>query len=158
VFSEKDGREVPDTISVVLDYPETVINWQSTFSNKAYGLGDRILGTHGTIERLQGSTDMVSGKPSGQTMRYYPEKTNRPDGTPLSGSGAEENAPHVANFLECLRSRKPTTATVDVGYKSALAVHMANISYRLKRRVTEAEARKLAGHGLHGEGGRPDLA
>ncbi|MGA7769753.1 MAG: hypothetical protein WCA27_26425 [Candidatus Sulfotelmatobacter sp.] len=45
VFSEKDGREVPDTIAVTLDFPtDIVVPWQSTFSNKHYELGDRILG------------------------------------------------------------------------------------------------------------------
>ena len=37
VFSEKDGREVPDTIAVTLDFPnDIVVTWQSTFSNKHY--------------------------------------------------------------------------------------------------------------------------
>src|SRR5229473_2085228 len=31
VFSEKDGREVPDTIAVTLDFPNLVVTWQSTF-------------------------------------------------------------------------------------------------------------------------------
>ncbi len=51
VFSEKDGREVPDTIAVTLDFPkDIVVTWQSTFSNKHYELGDRILGSDGTLE------------------------------------------------------------------------------------------------------------
>jgi hypothetical protein len=51
IFSEKDGREVPDTIAVTLDFPkDVVVTWQSTFSNKHYGLGDRILGSDGTVE------------------------------------------------------------------------------------------------------------
>src|SRR3989454_7425959 len=34
VFSEKDGRQVPDTIVVTLEFPaDTVVTWQSTFSN-----------------------------------------------------------------------------------------------------------------------------
>ena len=46
VFSEKDGREVPDTIAVTLDLPkDIVVTWQSTFSNKHYELGDRFLGS-----------------------------------------------------------------------------------------------------------------
>ena len=40
VFSEKDGREVPDTISVTVDFPnDVVVTFQSTFSNSRYGLG-----------------------------------------------------------------------------------------------------------------------
>src|SRR5258708_36618955 len=51
VFSEKDGREVPDTIAVTLAFPQTgTVTCQSTFSNKHYDMADRILGSDGTLE------------------------------------------------------------------------------------------------------------
>ncbi|HEV8485171.1 MAG TPA: Gfo/Idh/MocA family oxidoreductase [Blastocatellia bacterium] len=138
VFSEKDGREVPDTIAVTLDFPgDLVITWQSTFSNKRFGIGDRILGSHGTIERLMGSTDMVTGK-SQSGLRYYPEKDNRADGTMLEGATKDTN--HYANFVDCVRSRKEPNAHVEIGYRSAVAGHMANMSYRQKQRVTLSQA------------------
>src|SRR5256885_1361147 len=84
VFSEKDGREVPDTIAVTLDFPnDMVVTWQSTFSNSRYGLGERLLGSDGTIEYIAGATDMVSGE-SEEGTRYYPEDTNRPNGTAVN--------------------------------------------------------------------------
>jgi predicted dehydrogenase len=134
VFSEKDGREVPDTIVVTLEYPhDTVVTWQSTFSNSHFGLGDRILGSDGTIEHLSGVTDMVTGK-SRETTRYYPEKANRRDGAALTGETPAQN--HMANWIDCTRSRKTPNANVDIGYRSAVAAHMANMSYRQKQRVT----------------------
>ncbi len=142
VFSEKDGREVPDTIAVTLDFPnDVVLTWQSTFSNNRYGIGDRILGSHGTIERLAGSTDMVTGK-SQSGLRYYPEKTNRADGAMLEGQSKDQN--HMANFIECVRSRKEPNAPVEIGYRSAVAAHMANTSYRQKQRVTLETAKQSA--------------
>jgi predicted dehydrogenase len=142
VFSEKDGREVPDTIAVTLDFPnDLVVTWQSTFSNKRYGIGDRILGSHGTIERLMGATDMVTGR-SASGLRYYPEKDNRPDGTPLSGETKDQD--HMANFVECVRSRKEPNAHVEIGYRSAVAAHMANMSYRQRQRVTRGAIQQTA--------------
>jgi len=133
VFSEKDGREVPDTIAVTLDFPgDLVLTWQSTFSNSRYGIGDRILGSHGTIERLMGSTDMVTGK-SQSGLRYYPEKANRADESTLAGQSTDEN--HFANFVECVRSRKEPNAHVEIGYRSAVAGHMANMAYRKRQRI-----------------------
>src|SRR5256714_3018229 len=77
VFSEKDGREVPDTIAVTLDFPnDLTVTWQSTFSNSHYGLGERFLGSAGTIEHLMDVTDMVTGR-SASSIQYYPEKANR---------------------------------------------------------------------------------
>jgi predicted dehydrogenase len=142
VFSEKDGREVPDTIAVTLDFPnDLVLTWQSTFSNNRFGIGDRILGSHGTIERLAGSTDMVTGK-SQTGLRYYPEKTNRSDGVALEGKSAGED--HMTNFVDCIRSRKEPNAPVEIGYRSAVAAHMANLSYRQKQRVTFEAAKQTA--------------
>lgn len=142
VFSEKDGREVPDTIAVTLDFPnDLVVTWQSTFSNSRYGAGERILGSHGTIERLMGSTDMVTGK-STSGIRYYPEKANRADGVLIEGKAQDQN--HFVNFIDCVRSRKEPNAHVEIGYRSAIAAHMSNQSYRRKERVTLETARQSA--------------
>jgi predicted dehydrogenase len=139
VFSEKDGRQVPDTIVVTLEYPaDTVVTWQSTFNNSHYGLGERLLGSDGTIEHIAGATDMVSGK-SAETTRYYPEKVNRPQGETLNGLTLNQN--HMANWISCIRSRKTPNAPVEIGYRSAVAAHMANLSYRRKRRLTLEEAK-----------------
>ena len=134
VFSEKDGREVPDTIAVTLDFPtDLVVTWQSTFSNSRYGLGERILGSHGTVERVSGSTDMVTGRLT-SGVRYDPEKANRPDGVAVLGQSPDQD--HMANFVDCVRSRKTPNAPVEVGYRTAVAAHMANLAYRQKARVT----------------------
>jgi len=134
VFSEKDGREVPDTIAVTLDYAnDLTVTWQSTFSNSHYGLGERFLGSDGTVERLAGATDMVTGK-SQTGVWYFPEKVNRADGTAMEGGSKGVN--HMVNFVECIRSRKEPNAPVEIGYRSAIAAHMANLAYRKKERVT----------------------
>jgi len=131
VFSEKDGREVPDTIAVTLDFPEDkniVVTWQSTFSNRHYGLGDRVLGSDGTIEHhLE------------ESAVYWPEKTNRPSGADTKGQTKDQN--HMANWIDCIRSRKPPNAPAEIGHRSAMAVHMANLSYKLKKRITLEEAK-----------------
>jgi predicted dehydrogenase len=134
VFSEKDGRQVPDTIVVTLEFPmDTVVTWQSTFSNSYYGLGVRLLGGDGTVERLAAATNMVTGTPTG-SMSYYPEKDTRPSGEALTGKTPDQN--HMANWIDCVRTRATPNAPVEVGYSTALAAHMANISYRQKQRVT----------------------
>jgi len=141
VFSEKDGRQVPDTIVATLEYPaDTVVTWQSTFSNSHYGLGERLLGSDGTIEHISGATDMVTGK-SAEGIRYYPEKANRHDGAALTGETPNQN--HMANWVDCVRTRKTPNASVEIGYRSAIAAHMVNTSYRRKQRVTLEMAKSL---------------
>jgi predicted dehydrogenase len=139
VFSEKDGREVPDTIAVTLDFPnDLVVTWQSTFSNRHYGLGERILGSDGTIEHGFGESDMVKGE-SGERIAYYPEKVNRSQGAALTGKTKDQD--HMTNWVDCIRSRKTPNGTVDIGHRSAVASHMANLAYRRKQRITLEEAK-----------------
>src|SRR5882724_4353410 len=131
VFSEKDGREVPDTIAVTLDFPnDTVVTWESTFSNSRYGLGERLLGSDGTVEHH-----------FEEPIEYWPEKTNRPNGETTKGQS--HNQDHMANWIDCVRSRAVPNAPPEIGYRSAMAVHMANLSYRHKKRLTLEEARAI---------------
>ena len=142
VFSEKDGRQVPDTIAVTLEYPnDLVVLWQSSFSNSHYGLGEHFLGQKGTIEHVAGSTDMVTGK-SRSCVTFYPEHVNSPDAKVLVGES--KGYSHMQNFMDCIRSRnKKTNAPVEIGYLSAVAGHMANLAFRNKRRVTWEEAQNI---------------
>jgi len=131
VFSEKDGREVPDTIAVTLEFPkDIVVTWQSSFSNKHYELGDRILGSDGTFEHH-----------FEEALQYWPEKTNRPDGEATRGKSHDQ--PHMQNWIDCVRSRGTPNAPPEIGYRSAMAVHMSNLSYRNKRRITLEEAKGM---------------
>jgi len=141
VLSEKDGREVPDTIAVTLDFPnDQVVTWQSTFSNRHYGLGEHILGSDGTIEHEWTESDMVTGE-EGESIRYYPEKVNRPHGSALIGKSKDQD--HMGNWIDCVRTRKTPNASAEIGYQSAIAVHMANLAYRRRQRITLEEAKAV---------------
>jgi predicted dehydrogenase len=146
VFSEKDGREVPDTIAVTLDFPnDLVVTWQSTFSNRRYGLSDRILGSDGTVEHGWAESQMVGGEDR-ESIRYYPESVNQQDGKSLNDSspgGKIGDREHLANWVSCIRSRKTPNAPAEIGHRSALACHMANLAYRRKERVSLKDARSF---------------
>jgi predicted dehydrogenase len=140
VFSEQDGRQVPDTFNVTLEYPGLIVVWQSVFSNSHYGLGEHFLGSNGSIEHVSGSTDMVTGKTSGG-IAFYPERANDPGVAAMRGESKGVN--HMANWFECIRSRsQATNAPIETGYRTAIAGHMANLAYRRKNRVTLEEAMK----------------
>ena len=64
VYLWKDGREVPDTMSVSMVQPEEMlVTWDSGFGNNALGVSEEVLGTDGTISR-------------GQQIRFAPQKVN----------------------------------------------------------------------------------
>ncbi len=130
VYLWKDGREVPDTMDVTLEYPDMTFVWNAGFGNAHDPFGDEALGADGTIVK------------NGRGVKYYPEKINRPDAGEQAGHAAGVN--HVANWIECLRTRQEPNAGVELGYLAAVACHMANKAYREKRRVAWDAARETA--------------
>ncbi len=83
-------------------------------------VGDLFLGSDGWMAVDGGSFQVYKGERSELTM-----DERIPGG----------DAPHFRNFLQACRSRKASdlAADVEVGVMSAVLVHIANISYRLKR-------------------------
>jgi hypothetical protein len=59
----------------------------------------------------------------------------------LKGETANQN--HMANWIDCMKTRKTPNATVEIGYRSAVAAHMSNFSYRRKQRITWEEAKAM---------------
>jgi predicted dehydrogenase len=44
-------------------------------------------------------------------------------------------APHIRNFLDCMRSRKPTVSPPEIAHRSHTIAHCANLSIRLDRKL-----------------------
>jgi hypothetical protein len=42
----------------------------------------------------------------------------------------------MGNWIDCVRSRKTPNAPIEIGYRSEVAVHMANLAFRQRQRVT----------------------
>ena len=119
----KDGREVPDTMSVTLQQPEEIlINWVSGAGNNQLGASEDALGTHGTISRAS-------------QIRYIAQKINRPAGAGSEMTGRSTHTPHahMENFLDCIRSGKEPNCPFDLGFRVAVACRMAVDSYRTGR-------------------------
>ena len=120
----KDGREVPDTMSVSMEHDDMLFSWDSGFGNERLGVTEDVLGDNGTISHTM------------QSIRYQPEKKNRPDGNEMAGMTKADPRAHMQNFLDCVRDpgRQPN-CTFDLGFRVAIACRMAVESYRQQRTV-----------------------
>ncbi len=117
----KDGREVPDTMSVSLEQPEEIlISWVSGFGNNQPGVTEEVLGDNGTITR-------------DNQVRYAPQKINRPDGNEMTGRATHTPQVHMQNFLDCIRDRREPNCPFELGFRVSIASRMAVDSYRLGR-------------------------
>lgn len=130
VYLWKDGREVPDTMSVSMQHPEEILfTWESGFGNNYLGNTEDVLGTDGTISR-------------GQQIRYFPQKVNRPDGQEMMGATRTPPRAHMANFLDAIRTGKETNCPFELGFRVSIASRMAVESYRQGRTVRWDAARE----------------
>jgi predicted dehydrogenase len=123
IYLWKDGREVPDTMSVAMVHPEEILfTWDSGFGNSQLGSTEDVLGTDGTISK-------------GQQIRYLPQKVNRPDGVEALGQTPTQPRAHMQNFLDCIRNGRETNCPFELGYRVSVACRMAVESYRQGRTV-----------------------
>ncbi|HEY3743608.1 MAG TPA: Gfo/Idh/MocA family oxidoreductase [Bryobacteraceae bacterium] len=127
VYLWKDGREVPDTMSVALEHPEELLfSWDSAFGNNQLGSSEDVLGTDGTISK-------------GAQIRYAPQKVNRPEGAELLGRTVASPNAHMQNFIDAIRHGDPVNCPFDVGFRVSIACRMAVQSY-LERRTIHWDA------------------
>ena len=132
----KDGREIPDTQMVTFEYGPLTLMTESAlwtpYMKKIPGNirdSDRfpdwqfcstrveILGTEGF---------MYYGRHGGGWQAYDANGE-----LVHSEYGRQGDKEHQDNFVDCIRTRKRPNADVEIGHKSVLLCHMANISYRV---------------------------
>ena len=119
----KDGREVPDTMSVALEHLEEILfSWDSGFGNNHLGTSEEVLGTDGTLSR-------------GQQLRYSPQKVNLPDAPEVPGQTRTLPNAHMRDFLECIRTSREPSCPFELGFRVSIACRMAVESYRQGRVV-----------------------
>jgi predicted dehydrogenase len=122
VYHYKDGRTAPDTVNVLLEYPN---DWTATFeATLAPGVTGAALEMCGTEGRLWISRSKYE---------YWAKGARQPTETvEYKGDATTE---HVKNFLDCVVSRKRPNGDVWIGHRSAQASHLGNIAYVQKRRL-----------------------
>jgi predicted dehydrogenase len=124
VYLWKDGREVPDTMNVAMEHSEELLfTWDCGFGNERLGVAEDVLGSSGAISRTP------------QTIRYAPEKKNRPDGHEMAGMTRTDPRAHTQNFFDAIRTGRQVNCGFDIGYRVSIACRMAVESFLRQRTV-----------------------
>lgn len=125
--ANKGDREYPDNMNVSYHYDEGKVLIYEDRLFTPYGLhgfdsGNAFYGTEGYM--------IFSRRGFFQT--YLGSKEKKGPGVPpeIRGDAGRGYAEHMDNFLECLRTRKPTNCTAEMGHLSCALVHLGEISYR----------------------------
>ena len=134
-WTESDDRDVPDTWSVLLDYPDQLhVNYSCYLGNSHFGYGEQYLGDDGTIEVLNRST-----------LNFFPEvyRPNMPEvvknrkETTITIPGNDNLAveAHIRNFLNAIRGVEKVIAPPQAGYEAAVPGFLSVMSYKQKKVV-----------------------
>ena len=127
IYVQKD-REVPDTYSTTIEYPDFFITLSASMANSAAVryVPDAIYGHKGTI---------VMDGPNVVLVReaiFDPAAEGRGQGTvtryPVGSRDIVND--HMSNWLECIRSRQTPRLGPDFGYEIMTAIKLGVESYR----------------------------
>lgn len=121
IYRYDDGRDTPDNVNFILDYPEKLnVTFEATITDLIGRESADIVffGSGGRLNIFRGGYRFLLAG----------------GGEPITASSSPE-VDHMANWLACLRSRKEPNAGVVDGHYAAMACHIGNIAYRQKDRV-----------------------
>lgn len=131
----KDSRTCPDSIEVLLEYPEGfLVRYNSTFGNGANNYL-KFFGTRGTMDASRWGwkdTFSISGEGTQDA-----DKIRTGDVIPPA-----ESVHHMKNYFECIRTRKDPNAPIDAGYAHSVAALMADLSFQKRKEVTYDAAKR----------------
>jgi predicted dehydrogenase len=152
LFRWKDGRDIPDVISTLFEYPDYNVTMRVTLNTEMPGVV-RFLGPGGMLEFRDNGLyvtrqDGLDHNPSYYTASYpknlrdeyqkqWHEKNDAKPGASTAAETVIYHAPpgydvlreHLWNFFEAVRTREPVVEDAVFGNNAALACHMANYSY-----------------------------
>ncbi|MGH9405640.1 MAG: Gfo/Idh/MocA family protein [Terriglobia bacterium] len=167
LYRWKDGRDAPDVMTTVYDYPGFSLTLRVTLNTNT-GEGFTFMGNHGVM-----SVDGVEN-PRGFSIKYQDGQNHSPctpgwpspmrqnyakqwraehevTGDPLAADtdchvpeGYDSTREHLWNFFQSVKTRQPSVEGPEFGNACAIACHMANYSYfNQKPAVWDAQAQKL---------------
>jgi len=123
IYQYDDGRDTPDNINVILDYPENLnVTFEATITDMIPKENEDIvfMGTGGRLSIFR------------RRYHFIPAGSKSPADEIAVKGGPDQ---HMQNWVDCVRSRKEPNANVVDGHYGAMACHIANIAYREKARI-----------------------
>jgi predicted dehydrogenase len=121
------GAEVPETASLVVEYPENYLaSFTIGYSAMRYNMfNDQIKQFHGSKARFDVGREWYSLFPQSDAVDMKPSVTDK-----QPGSFAPATRAHIRNFLECVRTRRDPNATIEIGQSTNIVLCMAMQSLR----------------------------
>jgi predicted dehydrogenase len=150
-----DISETPDTQKSFIEFKDYFLLWEHMLGcgvgpwEREHGV--EFHGQNGILVVDRGGFEVVA-----ETDAFnQPERIYRMTGKPRRSSSQDFHFAHVRNFVACLKTREKPAGDVEIGHASIIPGHLANIAFRLGRRIVwdahreeipgDAEAQRLVG-------------
>jgi predicted dehydrogenase len=118
--------ETPDTIQTLMQYPESKlqIHFEGTFVNQHRKAGVTFMGTDGTLYVDRGRA-VFEPEP-----KHAGEREEHILGSGIKGADFDVDGTllHLANWIDCVRTRKKPAVPAEAGVLAADAAHFANLA------------------------------
>jgi predicted dehydrogenase len=137
----KVGVDTPESVVVIAEYPEDFLAvFTINYAAMHYkAKNDQLSQLDGDLARLD------VGREDFRMFRQGSEEQVEISQTSELGFGHATEL-HVANFLECVKTRDTPTAPMKLGFQAALVIQMANLSLKQGRRLRwDAATNKVEG-------------
>src|SRR5699024_3282309 len=119
-----DDQQTPDTTVTTFDFGDRSICWEQrsfykpTVDELKYEAA--FYGEKGTLTITQTNYKVYDAEGKLATEEKF----------------TAGDAPHIENFLACIRDGKRPAADIEEGHKSTLLCHLGNIAYRTGKSIT----------------------
>jgi len=135
-----DGVEVPETTSMLIEYPEDylavfTVGYRAMRYNAAH---DQMKQFHGSRARFDVGREAWALYPESRELEVAPPELKRSQ----FGTFGRATRQHIANFLDCVRTRKEPNAPVEAGQGANVVLAMAMEALRTGRRMKWNPARR----------------
>lgn len=150
-----DIMETPDTQQSIVEFPSFSMVWEHML-----GVGQGPWQREHGVE-FHGQNGILVVDRGGWEVHAETDRIDRSDrvyrmkAVPRQGGTSDFHYAHVQDFIESVKSRKKPAAEIEIGHKSVIACHLANLAVRLQRYVKwdskqekiigDKEAQKLVG-------------
>jgi predicted dehydrogenase len=121
--------DAPDTVTTTLEFPNFTCAYLGTYVSRVDDGGLEFRGERGTLKidraRLAFYRDDAA----------YAAGTNTPEPDIFIRSSGDGSIAHLQNWIDCVRSRKPTNANIRVAHQAARTAHIANAALKAGKTV-----------------------
>ena len=143
IFTTDDERDTPDTLQIVYEFPGCVLNYSMRkgnglkFNGHEYGI--LFCGTEGSLMLDRSGHEITPDNvvlPYGIKLVHGDRPIRKIDLKASSFKAKNDGLDaHIANFMECLTSRKHPVADIEVCHRSTNTCHLGNIAWKVGRKL-----------------------